>query len=206
MSQHDFDIANQAAPAFRSDLNDALEALATLSSGATAPATTYANQLWYDTANNTLKMRSEADDAWIAIGVLNQSTNTFEVDGLEILDEDDMASNSATAVPTQQSTKAYVDGQALGVGQSWSDQTASRALSTIYTNTTGRTIVVAVSAVYTDDGLSLQVGGVVACRHETGSGTGVHTATIRAEVPPGATYQAVITAGAPSLSYWAELS
>lgn len=33
------------------------------------------------------------------------------VDGPDVLDEDDMASDSASAVPTQQSVKAYVDGQ-----------------------------------------------------------------------------------------------
>jgi hypothetical protein len=33
--------------------------------------------LWYDTGNNTLKMRAEADDAWISIGYLDQSTDTF---------------------------------------------------------------------------------------------------------------------------------
>lgn len=77
MSQHDFDIANQSASSARSDINNALKALASLSSGSTAPSTTYANMLWYDTSNNTLKMRAEADDAWISIGYLNQSTDTF---------------------------------------------------------------------------------------------------------------------------------
>ena len=79
MSQNDFNIDNQNAPAFRGDLNNALEALATLSSGATAPTTTYANMLWYDTTNNTLKMRSEADDAWISVGYLDQSSNAFRI-------------------------------------------------------------------------------------------------------------------------------
>jgi len=37
----------------------------------------------------------------------------------EILDEDDMASDSSTAVPTQQSVKAYVDNASLGVVGSW---------------------------------------------------------------------------------------
>jgi hypothetical protein len=87
VAQHDFNISNQSAPNFRADLNDALEALATLSSGGTAPSTTYANMLWYDTDNNILKMRTEADDAWIDIGTLNQSTNTFEVAGLTTLSE-----------------------------------------------------------------------------------------------------------------------
>lgn len=77
MSQHDFNIDNQTAPAFRSDLNNALEALGTLSSGATAPSTTFANMIWYDTAANILKMRSENDDAWINVGYLCQSTNKF---------------------------------------------------------------------------------------------------------------------------------
>lgn len=87
MSQNDFVIANQSAPNFRADLNNALEALASLSSGSTEPSTTYANMLWYDTDNNILKMRTEADDAWIDIGTLNQSTDTFEVAGLTTLSE-----------------------------------------------------------------------------------------------------------------------
>lgn len=75
MSQEDFIIANQGFPAFRSDLNLNLQALASTSSGATAPATTYANQLWYDTANDILKIRNEDNDAWISIVTLNQTTD-----------------------------------------------------------------------------------------------------------------------------------
>lgn len=77
MSQHDFDIANQLSANLRVDLNNALKALASLSSGATAPTDTFANMLWYDTANNTLKMRAEANNAWIDLGVLNQSSLSF---------------------------------------------------------------------------------------------------------------------------------
>ena len=76
MSQHDMNIANQGFPAFRSDLNDALGALASTSSGATAPTTTFANQFWYDTANNVLKIRNEDNGAWISILTLNQTTDT----------------------------------------------------------------------------------------------------------------------------------
>jgi len=91
MAQHDFNIANQTFPATRADLNNALEALATLSSGATAPTTTYADMLWYDTANNILKMRSEADDAWLSIGYLDQSANAFR-----ILDDTQVVNTSGT--------------------------------------------------------------------------------------------------------------
>lgn len=75
MSQHDFIISNQGFPATRSDLNDGLQALASTSSGATAPSTTYANQLWYDTANDILKIRNEDNDAWISLVTLNQTTD-----------------------------------------------------------------------------------------------------------------------------------
>jgi len=79
MSQNDYVIANDTAANVRADLNLALAALASQSSGATAPSTTYANMIWYDTANDTLKMRSEADDAWITLGTLDQSLNTFSL-------------------------------------------------------------------------------------------------------------------------------
>ena len=79
MSQHDFNIANQSASSARADINNALVALASQSSGATEPSTTYANMPWYDTSTTTLKMRSESDDAWISLGYLDQSSNTFKL-------------------------------------------------------------------------------------------------------------------------------
>ena len=79
MSQHDFNIANQTSAASRTDINSALTALATLSSGATAPSTTYANMLWYDTANDVLKIRNEADSNWVVVGYVNQTTTKLEV-------------------------------------------------------------------------------------------------------------------------------
>jgi hypothetical protein len=81
MAQGDMNIANQGFPAFRADLNDQLEALVTNSSGATAPATTFPHQWWLDTSTtpSTLRQRNAANDAWIVVGLLNQSTNTFNL-------------------------------------------------------------------------------------------------------------------------------
>ena len=73
MSQHDFDIANQTAANLRSDLNSALQALASLSSATTAPSTTYANMLWYETDTNTLWIRNEGDSAWLRLAYVDQS-------------------------------------------------------------------------------------------------------------------------------------
>jgi hypothetical protein len=75
MSQHDLSIANQGFPAFRSDLNNALQALGSMQSGTSEPATTYANMLWYDTTNNIVKMRNEDNDAWISLITLNQTND-----------------------------------------------------------------------------------------------------------------------------------
>jgi len=71
----DVSIANQGFPAFRSDLNTVLEAINTVNSGATAPTTTYAHQLWYDSSTDILKMRNTDNDAWISIATLNQTTD-----------------------------------------------------------------------------------------------------------------------------------
>ncbi len=79
MSQHDFEIANQSFPATRADLNLALLAAVSNSSGADAPTTTYANQFWYETDTNTLYIRNEANDAWVVALKLDTaltSTNT----------------------------------------------------------------------------------------------------------------------------------
>ncbi len=87
MSQHDMNIANQGFPAFRTDLNNALAALASTSSGSTAPSTTFAHQLWVDTAANPsiLKIRNADNDAWISIGELNQTSDLLtKVYGLVI--------------------------------------------------------------------------------------------------------------------------
>jgi hypothetical protein len=74
MSQHDFNIANQSFPATRTDLNNALQALASNSSGDAEPSTTFANQWWYETDTNTLKLRNEANNAWLSFATVDQST------------------------------------------------------------------------------------------------------------------------------------
>ena len=78
MSQHDLDIANQTFPNTRSDLNLALKALGSNQSGSSAPATTYANGLFYNTTSNLLQIRNEDNDAYITLAELDQSNDTVE--------------------------------------------------------------------------------------------------------------------------------
>jgi hypothetical protein len=79
MSQHDFSIANQTSLSARTDINNGLQALASNSSGSSAPTTTYANMFWYDTTNNILKVRNEVDSAWIDVIYINQSTGVTSI-------------------------------------------------------------------------------------------------------------------------------
>jgi phage-related tail fiber protein len=82
MSQHDLNLANAAGSAFRADANAAIQALASVSSGASAPSTTVAYQFWADTTAGLLKQRNAANSGWIIRGslsesrVITRSTNT----------------------------------------------------------------------------------------------------------------------------------
>lgn len=76
MSQNDFNLANQGFPSMRADINSALQALASNSSGDTSPATTYPSQFWYETDTNILHIRNENDTTWLDLMVINDTTGS----------------------------------------------------------------------------------------------------------------------------------
>tara|TARA_R100001082_G_scaffold3798_1_gene3037 strand:+ start:169 stop:1068 length:900 start_codon:yes stop_codon:yes gene_type:complete len=80
---------------------------------ASAPSSPNEGDLWYDTTNNVMKYHNGS--AFVAIG-----------GAVTVVDEDNMASNSATVPPSQQSVKAYVDSLA------WLDQTNKQTGSVVY--------------------------------------------------------------------------
>ena len=65
MTQHDYAIANQTFPATRSDLNNVLTAIQTLNSGTTAPSTTAAGLVYYNTTDGWVYQRNSADSGWL---------------------------------------------------------------------------------------------------------------------------------------------
>ena len=79
MSQNDFNLANQGFPSMRADMNSAFQALASNSSGATEPSTTYSYQWWYDTTTDTLKIRNADNDAWISFAAFDQVNDTWSI-------------------------------------------------------------------------------------------------------------------------------
>ena len=79
MTQYSFGsetITNLSFPATRTALNAAIQALASNSSGDADPSvagTTVANQWWYETDTNILKIRNEANNGWVDVITLDAS-------------------------------------------------------------------------------------------------------------------------------------
>ena len=128
MATHDYVLDNQSGANFRADLNNALQAIVSNNSSASEPATLYAYQIWVDTSNNLLKIRNSANNGWVTLPISITADNTVDINGgtvngvtsfsfssgqtvTTILDEDNLGSDSNTALATQQSIKAYVDSQ-----------------------------------------------------------------------------------------------
>lgn len=71
MAQHDYDIANAPGATVRADINNVLDAIVSLNSGAAAPTTTFPYMIWLDTTNNVIKQRNAANSAWITLGPID---------------------------------------------------------------------------------------------------------------------------------------
>lgn len=67
MAQADGVVSNASGAAVRADINDQLNAVFTNHSGTTEPSSIFAHQWWYDQANDILKIRNDANDAWVNV-------------------------------------------------------------------------------------------------------------------------------------------
>ena len=65
MPQHDYFIDNSTGANVRADINSVLEAIRTNNSGSSAPSTNFALQTFADTTNDMLKLRNEANNAFV---------------------------------------------------------------------------------------------------------------------------------------------
>nr|BAR29297.1 unnamed protein product [uncultured Mediterranean phage uvMED] len=145
MAQHDYNIANQTGANFRADLNNALSAISSNNSGSSEPSTMYAYEWWIDTSSNVLKLRNSSNNAWITMPFSITADNTIDINAgtvngitsfsfssgstvTTILDEDNLGSDSATALATQQSIKAYVDSQVTAQDLDISDGSSTIAI------------------------------------------------------------------------------
>lgn len=161
MAQNDYIIADQTASAALADINSALQSLASCSSGSSEPSVKYANQLWYDTAANILKIRNEANSAWISVLYVHQADNAVHIlDNTYISDTsgnhvgllgDQATSEWTTGTGTTESLVSpakiaaavnSLSPAGIGESQTWQDVTGSRSVGTTYQNTTGKPIMI----------------------------------------------------------------
>ena len=112
MAQHDYDIANQSFPSFRTDLNNVLGAINSSNSGTSRPSSAVAGTIWLDTSGgataNTLKFYDGADD--ISLANINTTANT--VDWLDSSVVADLVNDTTPQLGGQ----LDVNGNAIGDG------------------------------------------------------------------------------------------
>ena len=96
----------------------------------------------------------------------------------------------------------------FNAGQTWTDVTASRAATTLYTNSTGKAIMVNVTVSGTvatgTMQADLEIGGVIVAGTFDVLGSNTHRDTLSGIAPPGATYR-LINVSQASITRWVEL-
>ena len=166
-----------------------------------------------DTTNKTLRVH---DGSTVGGTMLATSTGglvpsaqlpaaTTSTQGVVILNNTLTSTNTNQALTAAQGK--VLNDQAFGVGQSWQDVTASRALGTTYTNSTGKPIEVSISLPDTggqSPTVTIDVGGVGILINNYDLGTGVSSFSHSFVVPVGATYRISVNISV-SITTWAEL-
>lgn len=111
--------------------------------------------------------------------------------------------NLSDTTVSENAVKEYVGKNAsIGIGQSWQDVTAQRQYGVIYTNTTGRPIMVYIGTVGGGGVIvSLEVNGIEVANGGYAAGSG--SDGINTIVPPNATYK--LTGNGTGFGKWAEL-
>jgi hypothetical protein len=136
---------------------------------------------------------------------LKNDAGTFSTN----LNQSNPTENLNLVLPTTSgtmATTAFATSQDLGVGQTWQDVKASRALDSTYTNNTGKPIVVHITVTSTSPGGScgITVGSIFL------NGTTLDAANVwihqTAIVPNGSTYSVTLTGlGTKTILNWSEL-
>lgn len=124
MSQHDMDVANASGATVRADINSALQALASNSSGASGPSTTYAYQFWCDTTNGLMKQRNSANSAWLTLWELGVNYPAFPSGTLMLFQQ--------TSAPTGWTKQTTHNDKALRVVSGTASSGGATAFSSVF--------------------------------------------------------------------------
>lgn len=145
--------------------------------------------------------RANADGTISLIKKGGTSAGTINADGLFNNTLTSTNTNQALTAAQGKALKDALDAASLGVGQTLTDVTASRAINTVYTNTTGKPIFVAVGKTTQSSDMRLNVNGVQ-FGYASGTNQDSQSKTLYAIVPSGATYG---TVGLSGFVFWSEL-
>jgi hypothetical protein len=158
MATHDYVIDNQTAPNFRADLNSALQAIVSHNSSGTAPSVTYANMIWYDTANNQLKKRDETNSGWITLGTIDEGTGTFFPSAIANQSEAEAGTSSTTLMTPQRVAQAIL-AQVVAPSWTWASVSPTGLSSHTFTSipATVNEVVIHFSNISLDGGDDIRV-------------------------------------------------
>lgn len=121
MPQHDYVIDNQLFPATRTDLNNALQAIASKNSGATAPTVTYPFMEWVDTSTTpaTIRKRNAGNTAWIVVGFADTTNlGLATIESPALTGTPSAPTATASTSTTQIATTAFVQ-SAIANNPTW---------------------------------------------------------------------------------------
>jgi hypothetical protein len=150
MTQHDYAIANATFPSTRSDLNNVLQAILTLNSGASDPSTTAAGMLAYNTTSGTVKQRNAADSAWLTMWPIGKQ-GLVPQDGSSIFAAD-AGSNDTYAITLSPAPTTYATGMVVN----FTANTANTGACTLNCNSLGA------KALKKNKGNDLETGDILA--------------------------------------------
>lgn len=125
--QHSFTVANGTGIQVREGINSALQALASTSTGPTAPTAIFRNQLWADNSSGYMKIRSSDNTTWITLWplatgpsnvsiaswlqTLEGNDNTTAVSPADLTSKMDndtsLAGDNNSRIPTQHAVKTF---------------------------------------------------------------------------------------------------
>ena len=145
--------------------------------------------------------RANADGTISLIKKDGTSAGTINADGLFNNTLTSTNTNQALTAAQGKILKDSIDAASFGVGQTWQDVAASRAINTTYTNSTGKPIFIAIGKTTQSSDMRLNVNGIQV-GYASGTNQDSQSKTLYAIVPAGATYG---TVGSSGFVFWSEL-
>ena len=192
-SLHDVDLIGGAGGAFQIDWSDVLNKPTTLTGYGITNAYTKTE------INTALAAKEDGANKGVAGGFAGldenslvpvaqlPSASTMQAGTVQL--NNTLTSTSTTQALTAAQGKVLND-QAFGVGQDWQDMTASRALNTVYTNTTGKSIAISVVENGIDGYMELTIAGFIIAKTGNFAAAAANDQnTVFGIVPPMATYK-----------------